>query len=76
LYPAFAENIPVVVKNTNNPEAPGTMITEKKMTENKWPIAGIASHGGFASVYITKYMMNREVGFMRRVLSVFEEYDC
>ncbi|MDK6421727.1 aspartate kinase, partial [Aerococcus urinae] len=59
LYPAFAENIPVVVKNTNNPEAPGTMITEKKMTENKWPIAGIASHGGFASVYITKYMMNR-----------------
>ncbi len=76
LYPAFAENIPVVVKNTNNPEAPGTMITEKKMTENKWPIAGIASHGGFASVYITKYMMNREVGFMRRVLSVFEEYEC
>ena len=29
----------------------------------------------FASVYIKKYMMNREVGFVRRVLSVLEKYD-
>ncbi|AMB98767.1 aspartate kinase [Aerococcus urinaehominis] len=74
LYPAFAEGIPVCIKNTNNPTAPGTMITRTRPT-NPYPISGIASTSGFSSIYIKKYLMNREVGFMRRVLSVLEEFE-
>lgn len=76
LYPAFAEGIPVVVKNTNNPSAPGTVICEERPEgSDPFAITGIASQKGFASIYISKYMMNREVGFVRRVLSVFESFN-
>ena len=61
-------------KNTNEPQAPGTLITRTR-PKNNLAISGIASTSGFASVYIKKYMMNREVGFVRRVLSVLEKYD-
>ncbi len=74
LYPAFAEGIPVVVKNTNNPTAPGTKITRTR-SESEYPLAGVASKSGFASIYISKYMMNREVGFINRVLDVLEDYN-
>lgn len=47
------------------PQAPGTLITRTR-PKNNLPISGIASTSGFASVYIQKYMMNREVGFVRR----------
>ncbi|MER1953874.1 MAG: aspartate kinase, partial [Aerococcus urinaeequi] len=67
LQPAFIADIPVSVKNTNEPQAPGTLITRTR-PKNKLAISGIASTSGFASVYIKKYMMNREVGFVRRVL--------
>lgn len=67
LQPAFSAGIPVVVKNTNNPSAPGTSITRTK-PENKQIVSGIASSTGFMSIYIGKYLMNREVGFGRRVL--------
>src|SRR5699024_8094437 len=73
LQPAFIADIPVAVKNTNEPQAPGTFITRTR-PKNNLAISGIASTSGFASVYIKKYMMNREVGFVRRVLSVLEKY--
>ena len=37
------------------------------------PIVGIAATDGFSSIYISKYLMNREVGFGRRLLEVFED---
>lgn len=73
LQPAFIADIPVAVKNTNEPQAPGTLITRTR-PKNNLAISGIASTSGFASVYIKKYMMNREIGFVRRVLSVLEKY--
>lgn len=73
LQPAFIADIPVAVKNTNEPQAPGTLITRTR-PKNNLAISGIASTSGFASVYIKKYMMNREVGFVRRVLSILEKY--
>jgi aspartate kinase len=37
------------------------------------PVAGIAGDKGFCSLNINKYMMNREVGFGRKVLQILEE---
>lgn len=72
LEPVFQAGIPVAIKNTNNPAAPGTrLVTSREVTND--PIVGIAASDGFCMVYISKYMMNREVGFGRRVLQIFEE---
>ena len=72
LEPVFHAGIPVVVKNTNNPQAPGTRIVPQRPTGDR-PVVGIAATDGFCSVYISKYLMNREVGFGRRLLAIFED---
>ncbi len=72
LEPVFHGGIPVAVKNTNNPDAGGTRIVPNRVVEGA-PVAGIAATGGFCTVYVSRYLMNREVGFGRRLLEVFED---
>ncbi|MDR0199653.1 MAG: aspartate kinase [Streptococcaceae bacterium] len=72
LVPAFRAHIPIVIKNTNNPKHPGTRITTIH-EENYAPVVGIASDDGFTTLNLSKYLLNREVGFGRRVLSILEE---
>jgi aspartate kinase len=72
LLPAYRAGIPVCIKNTNNPEAPGTMIVSER-SSHKYQVAGIASDTGFCSIYVSKYLMNREVGFGRKLLQILEE---
>ena len=36
-------------------------------------ISGIASSSGFVSIYIQKYLMNHEIGFLRKTLQLFED---
>lgn len=73
LIPAYRAGIPVNVKNTNNPSAPGTKIVSKRENKNG-PVIGIASDDGFCSIYISKYMMNREIGFGRKLLQILEDF--
>lgn len=72
LIPAFKEKIPVCIKNTNNPSAPGTMIVAE-LPERESHVVGIASDEGFLNLYVSKYLMNREVGFGRRLLQILED---
>jgi aspartate kinase len=72
LYPAFKQGIPVQIKNTNNPKALGTSILKKRQSDEQ-SVVGIASSTGFCSIYIEKYLMNREIGFGRRVLEILED---
>lgn len=72
IVPAVKAAIPICIKNTNRPDAPGTMVVPTRKYQHA-EVAGIASASGFAAVYIDKYMMNREVGFGRRLLQIFEE---
>jgi len=74
LEPVYQRGIPVNIRNTNNPSSPGTMITPTRKL-NDCPVAGIAGDKGFCSINIHKYMMNREIGFGRKVLQILEE-DC
>ncbi|MEY8750609.1 aspartate kinase [Alkalicoccobacillus gibsonii] len=72
LIPAFRNGIPVCVKNTNNPSSSGTMIiAEREYFFN--PVIGIAADDGFSTIYVRKYLMNREVGFGRRLLQILED---
>lgn len=74
LLPVFRAGIPVNIRNVNNPACPGTMIVANRPAEGQAVrVAGIASDKDFTSIYISKYLMNREVGFGRRLLSILEE---
>ncbi|MGQ9632447.1 MAG: aspartate kinase [bacterium] len=70
--PVFRSGIPVCIKNTNNPHLSGTMIVPKRQRTAS-PVVGIASDTGFCIIYLSKYLMNREIGFGRRLLQILEE---
>jgi aspartate kinase len=72
IIPAVRAGIPICIKNTNAPAAPGTMIVPQH-TQVSSRVVGIASSDGFATIYVSKYLMNREVGFGRKLLQLFEE---
>jgi len=72
VVPAVQAKVPICIKNTNRPEAPGTLIVpERKYKHGE--VVGIASASGFSTIYLSKYMMNREVGFGRRLLHILEQ---
>lgn len=73
-FPLQNTNIPINIKNTFNPEAKGTLILKDTKALVKSNITGIAGRGGFTTIQIKKAMMNSELGFCRKVLSVLEYY--
>lgn len=72
LMPVYKQGIPVNIKNTNNPNAPGTRILPTRTQSNR-PVTGISADSGFSILYVSKYLMNREVGFGRKLLQIIEE---
>ncbi|MDD3361031.1 MAG: aspartate kinase [Hespellia sp.] len=72
IFPVREVGIPINIRNTNDPEAKGTLIVESTCRQPKYTITGIAGTDGFASITIEKAMMNSEIGFCRKVLEVFE----
>jgi len=72
LEPVYRRGIPVCIRNTNNPSSTGTMIVPERKTKNG-PVVGIACDNGFCTILVSKYMMNREVGFGRRLLQILED---
>lgn len=76
IFPVMKKRIPINIKNTFVPEDGGTMIVpnEQYKYDDKAIITGIAGKKDFTVIYIEKSLMNSEVGFIRRVLSVIEHY--
>ncbi|MCR5542307.1 MAG: aspartate kinase [Ruminococcus sp.] len=73
IFPVRKAGIAINIKNTNAPEAPGTLIVESTSQKPAYTITGIAGKKGFTVINIEKDMMNAELGFGRRVLEVFEK---
>jgi len=73
IYPVLETGIPIHIKNTHEPENPGTMIVKSRIP--KGPVCGIAGLGGFSMINIEKTFMNKERGFGLKVLSVLDEFD-
>lgn len=72
VIPAVRARIPINIRNTNRPSEPGTMIQQSRRVV-PGTVVGIASADGFVNIVVEKYLMNREVGFGRRLLQVLEE---
>lgn len=70
LMPLYKEGIPVNIKNTNDPNHPGTMITKTRASSG---VVGVSCDSGFVSINMTKYLMNREIGFTRKLLTILED---
>ena len=68
IYPVCVKNIPVKVKNTFNPEHPGTLIKAKIENDQK-PIKGISSIKGTSLITVTGLSMVGVIGVNRRIFT-------
>ncbi len=71
IQPAVEKRIPVVVKNTKNPDCPGTFIIKK--TDSKG-LTGIAGKKNITSINITSYRMLNAYGFLSKIFAIFNKY--
>ena len=75
IFPVREAGIPINIRNTNDPEHPGTIILEKTPEGSMGVITGIAGSKDFVVIAMHKYMMTTERGFMKRILSILDTYD-
>ncbi|MBR3691410.1 MAG: aspartate kinase [Clostridia bacterium] len=73
VFPVKEPGIPINVRNTNDITAPGTMIMPAAEEDSPYTITGIAGKKGFCAYFVEKNLMNNDVGYVRRVLSYFED---
>lgn len=73
IFPVRQAGIPINIRNTNEPENPGTLIVAATCRQPKYTITGIAGKRGFVAVNIEKDMMNTEIGFGMKVLKAFSD---
>jgi len=76
IFPVRRANIPIKIKNTFRPEDEGTTILPiARYSPNGSIVTGIAGKKNFTVIFIEKSLMNSEIGFIRKVLSVLERFN-
>ncbi len=76
IFPVRKKGISIQIKNTNDPDAPGTMIVHDDYDQIKQGnITGISGKKGFTVISVEKTLMNAEKGFIRKLISIFEAND-
>lgn len=74
LIPAIAGKIPVIVKNTNAPQRPGTRIIPATNFKPQTTITGVACARNFSALYLHKYLLNKEVGVTLKILKILSAH--
>ena len=75
IFPVRKANIPIHILNTFRPEDDGTLILPSVYyTPSGSIVTGIAGKKDFTVIFIEKSLMNAQIGFVRKVLSVLEKY--
>lgn len=69
--PARESNIPVRLKNTMEPEDPGTLITSNSILQD---YKAVAAKDGISVIRIRSDRMLMAYGFLRKVFEIFEAY--
>ena len=72
IYPVCIKNIPIKVKNTFNPEHPGTLIKDHIENDLK-PIKGISSIKGTTLITVTGLSMVGVIGVNRRIFTTLAD---
>ncbi len=77
VFPVREKNIPLNIRNTNDPDHPGTLIMEEfddsEDAEHRF-ITGIAGKKNFSIVTIAKNGMSSTVGTFRQIFEIFESH--
>lgn len=71
ITPARMFGVPVRLKNTMDPVAPGTLIADRTSSE---VFKAIAAKDGITALYIHSTRMLNAYGFLRRIFEIFEKY--
>lgn len=74
VFPVQQLNIPINLRNTNEPLNPGTIIREV-CEDSTQTVTGIAGKKDFCAFNIFKDHMSNEVGFMAKALDIFKNYE-
>ena len=72
IYPVCVKNIPIKVKNTFNPQHPGTLIKQRIENDHRM-IKGISSIKGTTLITVTGLSMVGVIGVNRRIFSTLAE---
>lgn len=77
IFPVREKNIPLNIRNTNAPNDPGTMIKEAFDGDSDPDrfITGITGKKDFSVVSLSKRGLSGQVGYLRKVLSIFERHN-
>ncbi len=73
VFPVREEGIPILIKNTNAPKDIGTLIIDDSSPISRLgTITGIAGRKNFTVISIEKTLLNMEIGFNRKLLTILE----
>lgn len=77
IFPVAEKNIPLNIRNTNDPSHPGTVIMERfdeetEPADDRRFITGVAGKKDYSVVSISKRGLSSEVGAVRKVFEIFE----
>ena len=75
VFPVREKGIPLNIRNTNEPEHPGTLVSEefKEPRDPQRFVTGIAGKRDFSIVTISKKGMAGAVGTLRSIVEIFED---
>ena len=75
IFPLKDKNIPINIKNTNEPDKDGTLILSTCDIKNENILTGITGKKDFTVINLEKVNMNNEKDFFRKLTTVFESND-
>jgi aspartate kinase len=77
IFPVREKNIPLNIRNTNDPEAPGTMIQEEFEGDydSERFITGITGKKDFTIISMSKRGMSNQVGVLHKVLTILVRHN-
>ena len=75
ITPAKMRGVPVRLKNTMEPSAPGTLISDRiTKSADDQVFKAIAAKDGITALYIHSTRMLNAYGFLRRIFEIFERF--
>lgn len=74
VLPVFESNIPINIRNTFDPDAPGTIISRERSLREDEEVIALAGKSGFSVIEIKKFGMNKLSGIGGKLLNVFGSY--
>ncbi len=75
VVPAKIAEMRIHIRNTQEPEAKGTQVMHEAHRGHHPLVVGVAGRKGYSTIQVRKTLMNEEIGFARKVLTVLADKD-